>query len=67
MQASLLMDFARKEVIVKMQNRGAKLRFELGFVFLLSVVFVYWLVYFKFFKLKKRYKQQNAVVWDRFS
>lgn len=28
MQASLLMDFARKEVIVKMQNRGAKLRFE---------------------------------------
>ena len=33
MQASLLMDFARKEVIVKMQNRGAKLRFELGIRF----------------------------------
>lgn len=33
MQASLLMDFARKEVIVKMQNRGARLRFELGIRF----------------------------------
>lgn len=33
MQASLLMDFARKEVIVKMQNRGAKLRFALGIHF----------------------------------